>query len=262
MNTVGFRQLEDRFPLTTEALENTVFTLPASDLLEADNIVRLLDTYGPLIKARDRSVAAAFFVSWYAGVCSAVQHMLFRGNALVWDLSLSNLTIQLYAGDTFPLFSFKVNEMRSNPISILDRDVWCKQFLDLFYREQVTPLIRILSEQVHMNVMPLWGQIINAIYAQLEDELAEAPDEASRERIRDHFKTFTQGIEASAFGLRKNPFDRKQRSIEHPTNPGHQIAMKNACCLAYCLDADFGYCYECPRLSETDRLGMRMNSKS
>ncbi|WP_187768156.1 hypothetical protein [Paenibacillus sp. PL91] len=259
MGTVDFRQLEEKFFFTLHELENTVLTIPASHLLIEENMRLLIDTYGPLINARERSTAAVFFISWYAAVCGAMQHMLFRSDGLLLDLSLSNLSVQLYAGEHYPLFSFKINEARFSDIPIRDRDDWCKKSLDSFYREHITPLIQMLSQLAQMNAIPLWGQIVNALYAQMEDDLAEAQDAKSRTRIIDHFKTLTHGVHSSAFGLRKNPFDIKLSFIQHPNNPDHKMLVKTACCLAYCLDSEFGYCYTCPRLKEKDRARMRAN---
>jgi ferric iron reductase protein FhuF len=258
VGTVDFRQLEERFPLTLNRLENTVLTVPASDLLIEENMGLLIHTYGPLIKARERSAAAAFFMSWFAGVCGAMQHMLISGNEQLLDLSLSNLSVQLYAGDHYPLFSFQINEARFSSIPIIDRDSWCKKTLDTFYTDNVTPFIQILSSLTQMNAIPLWGQIVNALYAQKEEDLAEAPDEESRNRIIYHFKMLTHGVKASAFGLRKNPFDIELNFTQHPNDPAHKMLVKTACCLAYCLDSEFGNCYDCPRLKEKDRALMRV----
>lgn len=259
MGTVDLRHLEEKFFLTLYEPENIVLTLPASDLLIEENMMRLIDTYGLLIKTEERSAAAAFFMSWYAGICSAMQHMLFRGDELLLDLSLSNVSVQLYAGDHYPLFSFKINEPRFREIPITGGDAWREKALDSFYREHITPLIVTLSRLVRMSAIPLWGQIVNALYSQMEEELGDASEEKSRKMIVYPFQMLKWGIDASAFGLRKNPFDIKLRYIEHPTIPEQKIRLKTACCLAYCLNSEFDYCYECPRLNEKDRALMRAN---
>ncbi|OMF25383.1 hypothetical protein [Paenibacillus peoriae] len=261
MGTVDFQHLEEKFFLTLKELDKTVLTIPAFDLLKVENMNHLIDTYGTLIKAKERSAAAAFFISWYAGVCGAMQHMLYQGNVLLLDLSLSNLSVQLYVVDGYPLFSFKINEVRFNQISIMDWDEGEKKSLDSFYREQVTPIIQLLSQLAPINAIPLWGQIVNALYAQMEEELAEASDEESRTRIISFFKLLTHDVDASAFGLRNNPFNIKPNFIEHPNIPDQKMLVKTACCLAYCLDREFGYCYACPRLKEKDRALMRANGR-
>ncbi|OPA74734.1 hypothetical protein BVG16_23560 [Paenibacillus selenitireducens] len=261
MGAVDFQQLEEKFHLTLNELEKTVLTIPAFDLLKIENMKHLIDTYGSLIKARERSAAAAFFISWYAGICGAMQYMLYRGDELLLDLSLSNLSVQLYAGDSYPLFSFQVHEARFIEVPIMDHDDGYKKSLESFYREQVTPVILMLSQLAHIHVVPLWGQIVNVLYAQMEEAVAEASDEDSRTRIIYYYKLLTHDVDASAFGLRKNPFDINPTFIEHPHIPDQKMLVKPACCLAYCLDSEFGYCYACPRLKEKDRAKMRANGR-
>ncbi|MNI46813.1 hypothetical protein D3C73_1012950 [compost metagenome] len=107
MSGVDFKELEVKFFLTLLEPESKMLTMPASHLLEADNMMRLINTYSPLIHAGEPSTTAAFFCSWYAGVCGALQHMLVHGDGGILDLSLSNLSVQLYTGAEYPLFSMK-----------------------------------------------------------------------------------------------------------------------------------------------------------
>lgn len=259
MGTIDFQQLEEKFHLTLNELEETVLTVPALDLLKIEKMEQIIDTYGLLIKAKERSTAAAFFMSWYAGICGAMQYMLYQDDGLLLDLSLSNLSIQLYVDDSYPLISFQVNEVRFIEVPILDRNNAYRDLLDSFYREQITPIIRTLSPLAHINAIPLWGQIVSVIYAQMEEAVAEASDDGVRARIIYLNKMLTQGINASAFGLRKNPFDFKPIFIEDLHIPDQKMFLKPACCLAYRLDSEFGYCYTCPRLKEKDRALMRAN---
>ncbi|REK76410.1 hypothetical protein DX130_05045 [Paenibacillus paeoniae] len=107
MSIVDFQQLEESFYLTLHDHENTMLAIPALDLLKPGRMEELIDAYGRLIHARERSTAAAFFMSWFAGVCSAMQHMLYRDYAQLLDLSLSNLTVQLCEGEHYPFFCLK-----------------------------------------------------------------------------------------------------------------------------------------------------------
>ncbi|WP_133297892.1 (2Fe-2S)-binding protein [Paenibacillus paeoniae] len=132
-----------------------------------------------------------------------------------------------------------------------------KQWLDFFYRGQVTPLIQTLSQVANVHVIQLWGQITNALYPQWQAELADVSDPVSRTRINECFQMLKCEIKTSAFGLRKNPFAIKQIYIEHPTIPEQKVWMKAACCLAYRLEGEIGYCYECPRLKEADTVVRR-----
>lgn len=257
MDAMDFKQLEEKFFLTLYEPDNILLSMPVFDLIQVENMKRLIDTYGPLIRTGERSTTAAFFCSWLAGVCGAMQNMLFRRDGVILDLSLSNLSVQLYAGTHYPLFSFKINEVRFIQIPNMDRNAWRKKVLYSFYSEHVRPLIEVLSPLAQISVISLWGQIVNTLNDQMDEELAEASDEESKQRILYHYKILTHGVDASAFGLRKNPFDIKLRFIENPNKPDQKMLVKIACCLAYRLDTEFGYCYSCPRLKEKDRASLR-----
>ena len=260
MSTVDYQHLEEKFFLTLYESENSVLTMPGSDLLQVENMRSLIEAYGPLITANEQSVTAAFFSSWFAEICRAMQHMLLHGDKVMLDLSLSNLTVQLCAGEHYPSFTFKINELRFIDIPDKDRDTWSEGMLFSFYKDQVTPLIEVLSHFTNMKVVPLWGQIVNSLYAQVEEELAGACHDEGRQRIINLWKLLTHGVDVSAFGVRKNPFDIKPKFTEHPDKPDQQIMLKSVCCLAYRLSMGFGYCYACPRLKEKDRALMRANS--
>ncbi|BBI31007.1 (2Fe-2S)-binding protein [Cohnella abietis] len=262
MGAIDFQQLEESFFLTLYEPENIVLTMQASELLNIENMVRLIDTYAPLITASERSTGAAFFCTWFAGVCSALQQMLYHSDGPILDLSLSNLSVQLYAGTHYPLFSFKIIETRYIDTPDTDRHTWCKALLSSFYKEQVTPLMLILSQAAQMRVIPLWGQLVYALYDQRENELATASDNAYKENIISQFNILSHDVDASAFGLRKNPFDIKLKFIDDPVNPDQKLLVKTACCLAYRLGARSDYCYTCPRLKEKDRESMRVSCGS
>ncbi|MEK4059140.1 MULTISPECIES: (2Fe-2S)-binding protein [Paenibacillus] len=251
---MDFKQLEDKYFLTLHEPCNTILAMSAYDLLQAGHTLLLLDTYGPYIKSGERSTTAVFFCTWLGELCAAMQHMLFCGEETILELSLRNISVQLYDADTqYPLFSFKINEIRRIEIPTVDREAWSTKVLHSFYNDLVRPLIEILSAVAQINVMQLWGQITNTLYSRMEEELAGASSMESRLQISNHYNILKQGIDPKAFGLRSNPFDVKLRYIEDPAQSKQRLLLKTACCLAYRLDTGFGYCDTCPRLNAKDR---------
>ncbi|MFC4306678.1 (2Fe-2S)-binding protein [Cohnella boryungensis] len=259
MSTIDFRRLEEEFFLTLHEPENIVLPMPATDLLQAENMKLLIDTYGPLIQTNERTVAATFFASWLGGVCGAIQDAFYRGDEAILDLSLWNLSIRLYADERYPLFTFKINKLKFIEIPAVDYEAWCKSSIESFYGNNITPLIEILSHLGQMSVTPLWGQIVNSLHAQMAEVMGKTLDEECRKIIDYHYNLLSKGVDSGVFGLRRNPFDREMKFIAHPTNPERKIPLKTACCLAYRLEANFGYCYACPRIKEADRALMRAN---
>jgi len=260
LGIVNFQQLEEQFFVTLDEPDKVLLAIPATELQHEVKLAHLLDTYGSLIHTTERAVAAALFLSWYAGICAAMQKTLYQGDEMMLDLSLSNVIVQLALKDDYPVFSFRIREQRFIPVPPMEQDKgWRKHMLRSFYSSEVTPIIQVLSQQLPMNASSLWGQIMNVLQEQLDGELGEVRDEDSRMSIASQFRVLTHDVDASAFGLRKNPFNRQQRFVAHPNHPDQRIPLKMSCCLAYRLEADFGYCYTCPRLKEQDRACMRAN---
>ncbi|WP_229757755.1 ferric iron reductase [Paenibacillus marchantiophytorum] len=259
---VDFNELEEKFFLTLHEPSNLLLSMPAIHLFQDEQAIRLIDMYSPLIKTSERAVAAAFFCSWYGSVCAAMQDMLFHDHGAILDVSLSNLTIQLHDNSPYSSFSFKINEVRL--ITVPDRDdqeAWYIRMLHSYYSNQVRPLIVALSRLTQTNVNRLWGQIVNAIYAHIDEELKEITEESCKTRLLHEFELLTHHVDAQAFGLLRNPFERKPKFIESLANPNQMVKVKTACCLAYLLDAGFGYCYTCPRLKESDRALLRAKAR-
>ncbi|AZN41768.1 IucA/IucC family C-terminal-domain containing protein [Paenibacillus albus] len=265
MSTMDLGQLEEKFFLTSSEAENAVLIMPAADLLNEEKLLHVLNTYGPLIQAQERPEAAAFFISWYAILCSALHYMMFHRADKVIDLSFSNVTLQLVVEGSYPLFSFKLNNNRYIEIPSVERSEWMNRTMESFYKEQLTPLIQLLARLARVNPTVLWGQVVNTAYDLLEEELSEASVEEHKQAIIHHFHTRLADIDASAFGLSINPFAKKRIFIEDPADSNRTIALKSACCLAYCLphrlNMTFNYCYTCPRLKEKDRAIMKANGQ-
>ncbi|WP_458122933.1 hypothetical protein [Paenibacillus sp. Z3-2] len=259
---MAVNELENRYFLSLHDPDpmHLLFTISATDLLHENHMNHLLDTYGPLIKSGERCVTAAFFCNWYASVCSALQNMLFGGADYIYDLSLSNISVQLYIKEQYPLFSFKIKNTKRIQIPKRNREEWCAQILQVFYKENVRPLLEALSDITQISVLSLWGQVVSALYSYMEEELSETSDENSKRSITFQKHILRRGLDASTLGLLKNPFDIKLRFTQHINDPGRQVLIKPSCCQAYRLDAKFGYCYDCPRLKEVDRASMRAGS--
>ncbi|MCW3790684.1 hypothetical protein OM416_03770 [Paenibacillus sp. LS1] len=255
-------ELENRYFLTLHGLDpmHMLLTISATDLLHENQMNRLLDMYGPLIKSDERSVTAAFFCNWYASVCSALQNMLFGDEDYIYDLSLSNISVQLYIQEQYPLFSFKIKNTKRIQIPKHNREEWCTQVLQVFYKENVRPLLEVLSGTTQINALSLWGQVVSTLYSHMEEELSETSDENNKRSITFQKHILRHGLDASILGLLKNPFEIKLRFTQHINDSGRQVLIKPSCCQAYRLDAKFGYCYVCPRLKEVDRVSMRAGS--
>lgn len=256
MQVLDLSELEERFGIRSDDRNGLIVSIPAEQLLMREHADRLLQAYAPLIRALGVEVAATYFSGWYGSICLAMQYMVSHYDHVL-DLSLANVTVQLYPNKQYYHFSFKIGEPRIKSWDGYDREEWRNSVLETLYRDNVRPLIDALARFGSINAGQLWGQIVTEMYREVDSWLIDASDDSLKRRISSDFHFLTQGLGADVFGRKKNPFNMKLRTVENPFKPGCQTYIKAACCLAYRTDnpEDIGheYCFTCPRLSAQKR---------
>ncbi|MGG4142511.1 hypothetical protein ABEW34_05210 [Paenibacillus algorifonticola] len=240
----------EKFFVTSVSAENPVLSFTLVELSEPQNAELLLRTYAPMIGTEDMRVAAAFFCSWYAGVCGAMHSMLAAADRRAAALRMTNMSVQLSRMDGMPLFSFRIYEGWSETIpaenSTAEPAENAQAALSIFYRDEVSPIIAALSQASQTPAALLWKQIYTSLYGYMEDEAMESVDEEIQSAVRERFRRWAWDMEPEIFGLRRNPFRMMPKFMEHPTAPGQIMFVKATCCLAYRLEAFRGYCCNCP----------------
>ncbi|ANY65998.1 hypothetical protein BBD42_05635 [Paenibacillus sp. BIHB 4019] len=242
--------LSEKFFITSKTAEDIVLSFSLEELSEPQNAELLLRAYAPMIGTGEKRVAAALFCSWYAGVCGAMHSMLAAADRRAAALRMTNMSVQLSLMDGMPLFSFRVYEGWSETIpatpSAQEPAGNAQAALAIFYRDEVRPIIAALSQASQTQAALLWKQIYTSLYGYMEDEAMEPEDEESQAAVRERFRRWTWDMEPESFGLSRNPFRITPKFMAHPTEPGQMMAVKAICCLAYKLEAEFGYCCNCP----------------
>ncbi len=162
--------------------KNAVFSMPAAQPSAQNGMERLLDTYMPLLKAAEPAAAAAYFSSWFGGVALAFHYFISRNKGP--DLSLGNITVQLYPVGNYHRFSFQVGEWQEQdaPLDPKERDRWRERmFTDFFYGKTVRPLFEAASGAAGIHITQLWGSCRTNFFYFMEG-LAVESDPNIRER--------------------------------------------------------------------------------
>lgn len=248
---IDYSLLENKYYLSPTEQENAVLTVRASDLLLKENMDLFIHDYMKLMKALEPAAAAAGFCSWFRAVCLAQQYAVSLCDTAI-DLSLTNLTIQVYLRDQFLWVSFKYDVLRTHGPSAGEREVWREAVFTSFYRDQVRPLLEAFASSADLNVGQLWGQFPSGFDGAVEMFMIEAESEMQRTQIADDFYFLTHQLDASIFGRKKNPFDVKIRFIDNPRDPLKPMRMKASCCMFYRTEGG-SYCYSCPRMTSQER---------
>lgn len=248
-----FTELEDKFFISLKDREDALFSIPAKDLLDQDQMERFLQFYAKCIKATDLTAAAAYFCSWLGFVALAQQYMLSLQNKKI-DVSLANLVIQLYAKNQYYAFSFKICRWTESPLpeneSIRAKEL--HQILADLYRGTIRPLIEAASVAAKIHIGQLWGQLPTRFVYYKNRMLDSVDDEVLQTRISDDLHVLRHDLDPHLFGRQKNPFHIEYKMVEDVYDSQRQVPVKSACCLYYKTEGG-DYCYTCPRLKEEER---------
>ncbi len=255
MTAIDFHTYEKLFMVTPQPLPHSLFAIRLREMVEGDGASRFVTAYGPRIKALGTDVAATYFASWYGRVCSAFQYALWH-DAVILDLTLDNLTLQMTEEDTYTVLAFCMKNAHARALPQCERrDVLIKS-MEFFYG-QARQLLEAIAAAGRISPGQLWGQLATRLHYLQDYWSKEAKTEQQQELLHTTFDMLCKQLRPEVFGRSKNPFDVKFRMVEDPYEPGAMMRVKATCCLAYRTDTGHGYCYTCPRLSKADRELMR-----
>jgi ferric iron reductase protein FhuF len=245
--------LEKNFYFGLTDREDALFSMSAAELLKPGEMKQFLRMYASCIKARELKPAAAYFCGWFGYVGMAQLYMLAVKNKQI-DLSLANMTIQLYARDGHFLFAFKPDRWSERPLpeSGKERSEQRLQALEQFYAHTVRPLFTAVSAAAEIGIGQLWGQL-PARYSYCKDMLLALAGSADLQaRIDGDFAALVHQLAPEVFGRKQNPFRVRIRLLEDLHDPARKIPIKSACCL-YFMTEGGDYCYNCPKLKDEER---------
>ena len=251
MSAIRYDHLESKFAFTRAGRSDADVSVNAADLLHKDSMDEFLRLYAGRIKALEPAAAAAGFCTWFR-IVPAIQQYAVSVCDTALDLSLSNISIELYWKDGWNWVSFKCGEPKEIGWSSGPREKWREEGLTWFYRDQVRPLVESVSASSGTNLGLLWGQFPPGFHYYVDQFLKEAEDEARRSIIEDDYRFLTQGLNGAVFGRKRNPFDVKVRWIDNPWNPGQPMRMKTSCCMFYRTEGGT-MCYACPKMTDAER---------
>lgn len=251
-----------KFNVGPSDADKVVYAIPASRLLEPEEMERLLEVYRPLMKGLDRIAAATYFCNQFANVGLALQYAIsVLGRSI--DLSLSNITVQLYAQEGKSGIAYKLDRWSAQaaPIGLAERRSWLEDVYAGFYGGTVKPLYESVSNVSGIDRGQLWGLLPTRFNYMTEQWMLAAANEQERAAIADDYAFLAKELPASVFGRVKNPFDVIIRWVEDLKDPCKQLRMKNACCQYYRTEGGY-YCYTCPRMKESEREERRLQARA
>ncbi|WP_148449973.1 IucA/IucC family C-terminal-domain containing protein [Gorillibacterium timonense] len=126
--------------------------------------------------------------------------------------------------------------------------------MDSFYGEIIRPVLEAVAAAAGVPARTLWATLAtNLKYAQDRLDEQELPSLLRNNFARD-FAYLMKEMPGTVTGTgERNPFDVRFRYADSPYEPGKKVLIRATCCLAYKTDTEYGYCYNCPKLSQAER---------
>jgi ferric iron reductase protein FhuF len=260
MNEKLLAMLENSYDLTLNKRENLVFSCPAIDLLDEDKLKQLLEFYTPLVKGMDPSVGEVYLAGWFRGPMLGLIYTL---SALKQapDLSLNNLTIQLYKAEynnheyyavSFHLHNF---DLLAAPLPVEEQATWVQDKISSFFEHTIRPVFETIAKVGTLQVGMLWSQLPTSLAYGYDSMMDAEEDEQVKQSITSNFD-LVKSLDGAVFGRSKNPLNVNFRMTESMGDKEKQVRLKSACCLYYLVDGGY-YCFTCPRLKESVRVEQR-----
>lgn len=242
---------EHFFRISLNKADNPVFSVPCSELLQAEGMDRVLHLSKQHFAAPDLVLPASFIANAFIGICSTMQLYLSLYNKLL-DLSLDHLTFQAQPHGALIYGSFQITHLEWRDLAEENRESVIMDTLTHFYRETINPVIEHTAQRAGIQPGVLWNQFGGKM-AYLKDYILQSDfsDEMKERFVRD-YELLIQKMSPSVFNRRKNPFKYLPTYIDNPRDPEKPIMMRSSCCMYYKRD-NGELCYNCPRLSEEKR---------
>jgi hypothetical protein len=211
--------------------DHLVMSVPLTELLTPDGAARFLSVYAQGIRADRLQPAAAFFCAYAGDLAVAQQYMLSVGNRVI-DVSLPNLTIQIYQDHERHRLSFGLQRWSERPLPTTGpgRTLQRSRALSDVYSRTLAPVFHAISAAAHMHLGQLWGQLPARLLYFKGVMLSLARTEPVRDRILEDWNAL-HDLDPGVFGLRKNPFCVRPRLVEDMADPQKRVPIKSACCL-------------------------------
>lgn len=241
--------------IQTVKRENPIYTIPAGDLSDRAQMGKFLAFYQEQIKGQDLQISATYFAASWRELCTALLYLLSLTNKGP-DVTLGNLTVQVEVVNHFPRVFFVLNQPDEQhwPELVDGREGLLEKVLGPFIQGTLLPVMVSMAAVSGLPVTQLWTQLplgIEYYIGYLAAHLEASPEQ--RDKLKEDYDFLIHKLGPQWFGLKRNPFDLKPIYVDDPYRPGEQIRMKPTCCLAYRANTGHGYCYNCPKLTKSQR---------
>lgn len=197
-------------------------------------------------------VAASYFMGWYAGAVAAPVIGAFVLERRVPDVGAANVSVHAHEGGWFDrtaLHDSSLTVLAGDPAAGAPGNRTATDLASLRavlvsgLVTHLTPVVTAVRSRAPLGLRALWGTVADACAAVFV-ELGRDGDAGARCRTEaDAF------LDAASPPLRARP---RWVVVDHE-GVDRTFMRRGACCLAYKVPGDHGYCTSCPLVDDTER---------
>ncbi|WP_373231893.1 (2Fe-2S)-binding protein [Cohnella sp.] len=253
---MDLRIAEEHFHISTKGSEAPLYSIAATDILQHEKMLELLQRGSVLVKGIGLELAVSFLGLAYFGLAATKQFVMSRYNRVL-DLSLENLTIQLQSSGDYAQAVFKLKELKWTELPANDRETALLAEWKHYFEETMNPLIEATAGSAGFKPAMIWNQYGARMSYTMDYLRSHAAEGSARQLLEEDFLLLSS-LPAETFNLRrKNPFDHTPCYIDSPYQPGNQIMIRSSCCMYYRRENGVK-CYNCPLLKDEERAEMKL----
>ncbi|MCI3921277.1 hypothetical protein MO973_13655 [Paenibacillus sp. TRM 82003] len=249
--TLDFSLVNAYFHISPDGFEEPVLTIRAVDALRDEAAAKkALFTGGELAKATGPELPASFWGLSFFNLC-ATEMLFMAQQGCFLDLSFDNLWFQLESHGDHAHLGYKIDRLAWEDAPAEGRARFLEERLTRMIEKDIAPAVRTVARAAGVKPEMIWLQY-GARMAFLRDYLRE---NEPREDVLRRFESddaVLSALPAELFGTKRNPFVHTPRYVDSPYKPGSRMMIRSACCMYYCRE-DGEKCYNCPKLTETER---------
>ncbi|RIX53648.1 hypothetical protein D3P08_09485 [Paenibacillus nanensis] len=241
------------YHISPEGAEETLYELPAEQLLDPKRAEDVLNEVGKHWNATGMDLPASFtgttffnlgFMNLFFG---AAHNQMLR-------LPLDQLTLQLEWHHDHLHIGYKIKELDMIPLPEREdeRAAVISEAWTTFIKETAIPGIESIARAGGVKPDMIWNQFGAQIHSVLEYVRQELGRPELSDRLEADFKVI-EALPAEVFERRRNPYVHKPRYIDNPWSPPDgKFILRSACCM-YDRRENGEKCYNCPQMLPAER---------
>jgi hypothetical protein len=245
------------FRISTEDGTAPAYRMPAEGWQDRSQAEEALRMAGDWTAATGMELPASMAGLSLLNLCATV--LLFQSRIDRWlDLRLEGLTFRMEQLNGHVRLGYRIDDLRWLEIPSHRRGEFLEERWTSYLQLQIRPAVEMIASAAGVKEGLVWNQYGGQLIGLREYLVREETGDVFRERFDTGVSLLAERLPSSVFGTKRNPFLHRPRYIDNPWQPGGSMVVRSSCCM-YDRRQGGDKCYNCPRLTETERERRRQS---